>query len=151
MSTNARINRAFQARLRKFNINVAKATLTQAVNGTAQSVAIGVVTAGMIVLAVAFRLNQVFTGGGASAVTVTIGDTIGGVSRYGSAMDVFGGSVSTVYLKPTTPGAFAGPYAAGDTINAIFTPDGAHNLAALTQGSVDFDIVYTIPDAGLNN
>jgi hypothetical protein len=151
MSWNARVNRAYQSRLRKFNINVAKATLTQAGNGTPQSVPIGVVSAGMIVLAVAFRLNTIFIGGGATAVSVTIGDTVGGVSRFGSAMDVFGGATSTVYLKPTTPGAFAGPYAAGDTINAIFTPDGAHNLAALTQGSVDFDIIYTVPDAGLNN
>ncbi len=143
--------KAYRHRIRGFNINVGFAAFTNAVNASPQSIKIGDIPLGCIVLAVAFRLNTQFTGGGLSALTVTIGDTAGGVSRYGSAIDAFGGTVGTVYIAPTTPGLFAGPYTAADTINAIFTPDAGHHLTQATAGSIDFDIVYTIPDRDTRN
>lgn len=152
MGWNARLIRAYQGRVRKFSVTITEPMLTNAVNGSPQSIKIGDVPAGATVLAVSFRLTAQFTGGGASAVGMTIGDTQGGVSRLGAGINVFGGTVTPVlYGPPTTPGVLAGPYAASDTINAIFTPDGAHNLAALTTGSVDVEVVYTLGDAGINN
>lgn len=152
MSWSSRIERAYRGRVRKFNVTIAEAALTNAVNGSPQSIAIGAIPAGATILAVAFRLTAQFTGGGATTCVATIGTTAGGVSHLGSAINVLGGTVAPVlYSAPTTPGTVAGPFAAADTINAIFTPDAGHNLAALTTGSIDFEVTYTLGDAGINN
>ncbi len=140
--------KGFQSRVRKLTKTVVEADLTAATNALAQTVTIGLLPAGSTVLAVAFKLRTQFTGGSASAVGVTIGDTTGGVGRYGTAIDAFGGTAGTNFIKPTTPGLFAGSYAVDDTITAIFTPDAGHTLLALTAGAIDFEIVYAQADAG---
>ena len=140
---------AYNARVRKLAITIPRASLTNVTNGAAQSITLGTLPKGATVLATSFRLTAQFTGGGATAVGVTLGDTARGVNALGSAINAFGGTVAPVlYSPPTTPGTFAGPYAADDTAVAIFTPDGAHNLAALTAGSIDIEIVYAIADTG---
>jgi hypothetical protein len=149
MGWNARVERAYLARVRKLNRTILETDLTNAANGGAQTVPVGVLPAGAEILTVAFKLNTQFTGGGASAVTVTIGDAIS-ATRIGSAIDAFGGTAGGAYIKPTTVGPGVGPYPNGDTINAIFTPDGAHNLAALTAGSIEIDITFAVPDSNPN-
>ncbi len=141
-----REEKGYRSRVRKLTKTVVEADLTAAVAGTAQTVTIGSLPAGATVMAVAFKLRTQFTGGAASAVGVTIGDTTGGVGRYGTGIDAFGGTIGTNFIKPTTPGLFAGSYAVDDTITAIFTPDGAHTLLALTAGAIDFEILYALAD-----
>ncbi len=139
---------AYNGRVRKLVKTVVEADLTAAVNGTAQTVTIGGLPAGATVFAVAMKLRTQFTGGGATAVGVTIGDTTGGVGRYGTAIDAFGGTAGTNFIKPTTAGLFAGSYAVDDTITAIFTPDASHTLLALTAGAIDFEILFALADSG---
>jgi hypothetical protein len=140
--------RGYNSRVRKLTKTVTEADLTSAVNGTAQAITIGALPTGSTVLQVAFKLRTQFTGGGATSVGVTIGDTTGGVGRYGTGINAFGGTVGTVFINPTTPGLFAGSYAVDDTITAIFTPDGSHTLLALTAGAIDFEIVVALADVG---
>ncbi len=139
---------AYNGRVRKLVKTITEADLTAATNGLAQTITIGALPAGATVFAVAFKLRTQFTGGSASAVGVTIGDTTGGVGRYGTGIDAFGGTVGTNFIKPTTPGLFAGSYAVDDTITAIFTPDAGHTLLALTAGAIDFEILFALGDAG---
>ena len=146
----ARLTGAYNSRVRKLAKTVLRSQLTNAVNASPQSIPIGGLPPNATVLQVAFKLNAQFTGGGATTVTATIGDTAGGVSRYGSGINLLGGTVGTVFIPPTTPGNFAGANPAADTVNLTVTPDAGHNLAALTTGSVDVEILYTVGDPYAN-
>lgn len=141
-----RETKGYKSRVRKLTKTVTHADLTAAVNALAQSITVGLLPAGSAVLQVSFKLRTQFTGGGATAVGVTLGDTLGGVSRYGSGINAFGGAAGILFLNPTTPGTFSGSHAVDDTIVAIFTPDASHTLLGLTAGDIDFEIVYAQAD-----
>lgn len=143
MSWNFRLNKAYGARIKKLTATIGEAALTAATNGLAQTIALGAVPAGAVLVSVAVRLTAQFTGGGATAVGMTIGDTVS-ATHVATSFDVFGGTVTTSFVKPTA-GTVAGPYAA-DTLNLIFTPDAGHQLVNLTAGSIDVEVDYFVAD-----
>lgn len=83
--------------------------------------------------------NANFTGGGATSVTLSVGGT--GTTDVVNAADVFGGGTGNRHgtLGPNPNGNLG-----GQQLNAIFTPDGAHNLAALTTGTTTITVFYTV-------
>jgi hypothetical protein len=145
MSWNNRLNKAYNSRIKKLTATILKAALTAATNGLAQTIALGPVPAGAVLMSVAVRLNAQFTGGGATSVGMTIGDGVS-ATHIATNFDVLGGTVTTSFVKPTA-GTVAGPYVAADTINLIFTPDGAHQLVNLTTGSIDVEVDYFVADS----
>lgn len=134
--------KAYNARVRRFTKVIGEADLTNAVNGTAQTIDIGTLPIGAFVLHSAFKLTTQFTGGGLASVGMIIGDS-GDDDRIITTADVFGGATGN-YVGGTK-GVYAGPYAAATVLQAKFTPDGGHNLNQATAGSVTVDIVYCVP------
>jgi len=141
-----RTNRAFASRLRVFRKKVTHADLTNAVNGTAQAIAIGTLPAGAVVQARAVKLTTFFTGGGATTCTMAIGVS-GTAAKFMTALNVLDTTTTAVWLQGTAGSSPLGP-AGGDAIIATFTPDAGHTLDGLTAGEIDVEIYYSVPDAG---
>lgn len=112
---------------------ITQADLTDAVNGQAQAINVGdALPSNAVVIAQAVDLQEAFTGGSATSVGL---DVIGQRST-GKIVDNFDAKGSTLgEYSPLTGDHMQGHYG-GDQIQAVFTPDGSHNLAALTTGKV---------------
>jgi hypothetical protein len=127
--------------LQKRTVTVTDVTLTDAVAGEAQVVAIGAaLPANAIVLAHEVLVTTLFSGGSVSAVKLDIGGTV--AAAIVSQMDVFTGA-ATGSLSPRTGAHAQGKFSA-QQLNATFTPDGGHTLAALTAGSVTITVWFSV-------
>jgi hypothetical protein len=114
-------------------------------NGGAVSVNIGsLLPANARILSVALRLATPFTGGGATAVSLTVGSS-GDLAAIVSAANVLAaavnGQASTMALGKAP---FMDFVTAGAQLLATFTPDGSHTLLALTAGSITVDVLYSV-------
>jgi hypothetical protein len=126
-------------------ITITDADLTTATNGTAQTINVGTaLPTGAHVLNAELYLTTQFTGGSASAVTLSVGIS-GATTSLINAFDAFGSTASAYYLAGASTAARPrGNYSASQII-ATFTPDAGHTLAGLTAGSVTIDVLYAVP------
>ena len=113
-------------------------------NGAAVSVNIGAaLPANARILGVALRLATPFTGGSAVSVSCdigTAGDPIAIVSGANVLAAAVDGMASTMPAGKA-PNKF---FATAAQLLARFTPDGAHQLANLTAGSITVDVIYSV-------
>jgi hypothetical protein len=132
----------YAARIVKRTVTVGHADLTDAVNGSADTINIGAALgANSRILSVDAHTFTPFTGGGASAVTMKIGTT-GDDDAIVSSSDVFaaavdgGPSTFTKGIRPTK--TFV---SAAAQLIATFTPDGGAALLGLDAGSIIIDVL----------
>ena len=124
----------------KRTVAVTHADLTNAVNGSPQSIPLGVpLPANARVVGRTLRNITPFTGGGATVVSLDVGGTdpnaiIAGEDLLAGGTDAREGSAG---VNPTG-------YFDAQQLAATFTPDGAHNLAGLTAGAATIDVVYMV-------
>lgn len=112
---------------------ITSADLTDSTNGEAQKINVGEpLPSNAVVIAHAYDIQEAFTGGGATAVTLDIfGErSTGKIARDADVL----GSLLGEYTN-LTGNHMQGHYG-GDQLQASFTPDSGHNLAALTTGIV---------------
>src|SRR6187397_1242929 len=90
------------ARIRKFSKTIVEADLVNAVNGSAVDIAIGFLPPGAIVIGTApkMKLDTQFTGGGATAVGVTVG-TAAAPTLLATNFDAFGATASGLFVDMT--------------------------------------------------
>lgn len=132
---------ANDAVVQKRTVTVGEADLTNAVNGSPQAVNIGaVLPSGAVVLAHEVNVATLFSGGSASAVKLDVGGTTS--TAIVNQQDVFTGA-ATGALSPTTGAHGRGKFS-GEQLVATFTPDGAHNLAALTAGALTVSVWFIV-------
>lgn len=126
-------------------ITITDADLTTATNGTAQTVNIGgALPVGAQVLNTEVYLTTQFTGGSASAVTLSVGIS-GAATSLINAFDAFGSTVGAYYLAgASTATRPRGNYSEAQLL-ATFTPDAGHTVAGLTAGSVTIDVLFAVP------
>lgn len=123
-------------------VTVGHADLTDPDNGDAQAVAVGdPLPANAHVVGCAISSVTPFSGGGATACVLTVGgtDTDGVIND----LELITDAPTEAELNAARGLGFFGP-AGGQQINATFTPDGGHNLAGLTAGSVTITVYYTV-------
>ena len=127
------------AMVTKVSLTVGHADLTEASNGVAQSINIGsgVLPTNAYIVGRTLRSPTQFTGGGATAVALDIGGTDTDCIVDGE--DVLGGGTGA---RAGTSGVDPNGALGGQQLKATFTPDGSHNLADLTAGSITIDILY---------
>lgn len=137
---------AFNACPRALYKPITEVMLSNAVNGGSFDVALGFLPPGAVLASTGplVKLNAQFTGGGATAVGMTIG-TAAAPTLLMTSFDVFGATASGSYVNGS-PGAQRVVPAGGQAIVARFTPDGSHNLTALTAGSVEVMVPFSVPD-----
>jgi hypothetical protein len=142
-----RENVSFDARYQKRVKAITEAMLANAANGGVFDVPLFFLPPGAVLLkAPAVRLITQFTGGGATAVGVTIG-TAAAPTLVMANFDAFGAAASGLYVNGT-PGAQVEAPAGGQNLIARFTPDAGHNLTALTAGSLELAVFFSaVPDA----
>lgn len=126
-------------------VTVPRASLTSAVNGAAQSINLdAVLPANARIVGADARAYTPFTGGGATAVTLDIGTT-GDLDAIVAAANVLAAAVDG---GPSTMPRGIRPnktfVTAGAQLLATFTPDGGHNLAGLTAGSITIDVWFLV-------
>lgn len=139
----------YNGRVRKFYLRVAEVDLTNAVNGGTQDFILGKLPAGAVLLrAPTVKLTTQFTGGGASAVGVTVG-TSGAPTLVMTNFDVFGSAASGLAVDGTLGAQRVTP-AGGQDIIARFTPNGGASLLNLTAGVVELEVYYALPGQGPN-
>lgn len=127
--------------VQKRTVTIGEADLTDAVNGEAQAINIGaVLPAGAVVIGHEVNVATLFSGGGATAVKLDVGGTL--ATAIVNQQDVFTGA-ATGALSPRTGAHAQGKFSA-EQLKATFTPDGGHNLAALTAGALTIT-VYFLP------
>lgn len=143
-----RIVRAFNSRTRVLRRRIVEGDLTAAVNGTAQSIAIGTLPPGAVILGRATRVAAYFTGGGATSVGLTLG-VAGTLNGIMTTLNVFDTTALTINQQGTAGVNPSGLYS-GAQILATLTPDAGHTLLALTAGDLTVDIYYSVPDEGQN-
>lgn len=127
------------APLKSVTVTVLHSDLTEAVNGTLESVSIGAaLPAGAVVVAHEVDITTLFSGGAASAVTCDVGGT--DVDAIVNALDVFTGAATgklTGALGVHSRGLFS-----AEQLVVSFTPDGAHALLGLDAGELDVTVWY---------
>jgi len=140
MSLN-REKRAYAARILVLATTIGHADLTDTDNGDDQSIELGTLPEGAIVLGYDVEIVTPFSGGSVSTLALDIGeeDDPDSIAADISAMAAAG-------LKKGTAGARPDGAYGGKTLVANFDPDGGHNLAALTAGSLIVSIYYAKPD-----
>ena len=134
----------YAARIQKKTVQITHADLTEAVNGTAQSIAIGTaLPAGAMVLGTKVTVATLFSGGAASAVALDVGfGSAGNLETLIKDMDVFTGAATGV-RQGSLGTAPTGAYSAQELL-ATFTPDGGHSLLNLTAGDATIDVYYFV-------
>lgn len=142
-------NKAFDGRTRVLRKRILEADLTNAVNGSPQSVALRTegLPAGVTVLAHAINVATLFTGGGATSVGLTIGYA-GQLNALVSALELNNATPTGRWVQGTSGASPVGGELAGQQVLATFTPDASHNLAALTAGDLTIELYYSLPDLG---
>jgi len=133
------------------------AELTASSNGADQTISLNEkLPANAIVLATWINVETLFSGGGASAVTLDVGWSGGAADAEGwyKNQDVFTGAATGIRAIGTggalgnrVAGANCDVDAAVRTITLNFDPDGGHKLSELTAGSVSFNLIYVIEAA----
>lgn len=140
--------RAFNSRNRVLRRRILEGDLTSAVNNTPQSLVLGTLPPGAIVTGRSTKIATYFTGGGATAVGLTLG-IVGVLNSIMATLNVFDTTVLVVPQQGTAGASPIGLYD-GSQILATFSPDATHNLLALTAGDVTVDVYYMVPDLGAN-
>lgn len=129
----------------KRTVTVGHVDLTNAVNGTAQSINIGAtLPANARIAYVDVRALTPFTGGSASAVTLMVGSS-GDLDAIIASSDVFAAAVDggpSTLVRGIRPNKMF--VTIGAQLLATFTPDGGHTLDGLTAGSVIVDVWYFV-------
>lgn len=129
----------------KRTVTVGHADLTNAVNGTAQSINIGATLPANARIAYCDAHDFTpFTGGSASAVTLTVGSS-GDLDAIIASSDVFAAAVDggpSTLVRGIRPNKMF--VTIGAQLLATFTPDGGHTLDGLTAGSVIVDVWYFV-------
>jgi hypothetical protein len=141
----ALVNTSTTAALTKRTVTVTEAALVNAVNGSPVVVNIGAtLPANARIVSTEMSGLTPFTGGAATSVTVKVG-TAADDDALIAAADVLAAAVdggpATITRGVRPNKFFAG---AGAQLIATFTPDGAHNLTALTAGSVVIDVWFFV-------
>jgi hypothetical protein len=137
---------AYGARARKFSRQILEVELTNAVNGGAQDIVLGNLPEGAVLSpARNLKLNAQFTGGGATSVGLTIG-TAAAPALVAASFNIFGGAASGLFVA-MAQGAQRVVPVGGQTLIARITPDGAHNLAGLTAGSLVLEVYFALPES----
>ena len=133
------------ARIVKLRKRIVEADLVNGVNGGTFDVSLGYIPADAVLVAgpPKIKLTTQFTGGAAASVGVTVG-TAAAPTLLATSFDVFGGTANNLYVDMTAGAQRVVP-AGGQQVIARFTPDGAHNLTALTAGECTIDIYYAVP------
>lgn len=148
MSGTDRGNRAFKSRVKTLRKRVLEADLTQAGNGVAQSIAMSsdALPAGAVLIGRSVTIATLFTGGGATSVSLTVGYT----GQLGAVASIETNNTTATgrYLQGTAGVEPQGPMLGGLVPQLTFTPDGAHNLAALTAGDLTVELYFSVPDEG---
>jgi hypothetical protein len=145
-------------RIRKLTRVITFADLASGtVNGASVDIALGLQLAGLagqqqpthrllagavLLQAPAAKLNTQFTGGGATAVGVTIG-TAASPTVIATSFDVRGGAASGLFVSMAQGTWRVVP--ADSLIIARFTPDAGHALSLLTAGSVELSVYFAGP------
>lgn len=142
----ARLNGAFNARIRKFSKKVTHADLIDPDNGDHQDIALGTLPAGAVVLGRSVKINTYFTGGGATAVNVTIGTTGTPNAIMAGPLNIFDTTATGVPVQGTDGIGAQGAYG-NVALVARVDLDASHNLLALTAGDMDIEVYYNVPDA----
>lgn len=129
----------------KRTVTVGHADLTNAVNGTAQSINIGATLPANARIAYAdVRALTPFTGGSASAVTLTVGSS-GDLDAIVASSDVFAAAVDggpSTLVRGIRPNKMF--VTIGAQLLATFTPDGGAALLGLSAGSIVIDVWYFV-------
>jgi len=120
---------------------ITEADLVNAVNGGVADVPFAFLPPNALMCRTAVKLNAQFTGGGASAVGVTIG-TSASPALIMASFNVFGSAASGLFVAGAAGPQVESPSANGQSLIARFTPDAGHNLSALTAGSVELAIYF---------
>lgn len=136
-------------------VRVQHTDLTETANGTAQDITLFTIPAGSLVFNALSYVETQFTGGAVATCTEALGDS--DPDGLCKAHDVLGCG-DTTWVQEGENGTDKGAYlwdgtarthkfyATATDIKAQFTPDGAHNLAALTAGSLLAFVIYiTLP------
>ena len=126
--------------------------LTEAVNGTAETIAFDeAVPANAVIVARMITVTTEFSGSGASSVVADFGDNFD-PNGWFAAENVFTGSGTTKRNVPSTPGAYlvdnAGDILGARTPEITFTPDGAHALLGLDAGELTAFVIYALTPLG---
>ena len=110
--------------------------------GLTQTLTLKTLPKGSFVTGVRIKSATAFTGGGASACTVSVGSAAGNATTFSAAYDIFQ-AVADTALQMTS--MFKAATYAQDTLQAFFTSVGA-NLNALTAGVVYIDVEYYLTE-----
>jgi hypothetical protein len=126
-------------------VTITHADLTEATNNTAETENIGIaLPAGASVISAEVYLTTQFTGGSASAVTLSVG-IAGATTSLINVLDVLGSTAAAYYIVGGSAATRArGTYSSAQLI-ATFAPDASHNLNALTAGSATINVIYAVP------
>ncbi len=129
--------------LQKRTATITRASLTDAVSGEKQEIAIGAaMPAGAMIVGCQSTLNTVFAGGTISAINYDIGvaGSAGNEQRFTYHQNVFTGQTTGVKAYMTLAGVGV---ADGVQLVATFNPTG-DSLSHLTTGSVTIDVFYFV-------
>jgi hypothetical protein len=130
--------------LQKKTVTIGQADLTDAVNGEAETEAIGTaLPAGAIVVAAVITLTTAFSGGGAASVTVDVGWS-GSAEAVIKDFDALGSTAAGAKYTQGATSVHHPVTASAKSLIATFTPDGGANLAALTAGAMTIDVFYFV-------
>lgn len=131
---------SYASRLRVLSKTIGHAALTDADNGDDQSIELGDLPAGAVVLGHDVQIVTPFAGGSVSSLSLDIGEEADpdSIAANIDAMAAAGLYKGTAGARPT------GDYSS-KTLVANFDPDAGHALDALTAGSVVVKIYYAVP------
>jgi len=142
MHTLDRVNKSYNARIRKDRTTITHADLTDPDSGDHQDITLKVLPADAILLSVSFRINTYFTGGTASAVTAAIGVS-GDTDSVIAAHNIFDTTVEDVWHTGVAGVRPHGQHGGETLVARIDIVD--DDLVALTAGSLDVEVVYAVP------
>lgn len=127
----------------KVSLTIGHADLTDADNGDPQTIDFAeALPVNAMITAVKVTLATAFTGGSASAVVLDVGKT-SALNGLLDDRDLFTGAAALSYGPPAATASTLANYSA-TTLKATITPDGGHDLADLTAGSVTIDVYYRV-------
>jgi hypothetical protein len=133
-------------RIRKLQLQITHADLTNAVNGAADTINIGsALPANAWVLGRPdVLLTTQFTGGSATEVDLDIG-VAGAIKSLLGDLDVLASTASGAHYNiGDAAGTREGGYFGGSQLIATFTPDGSHDLADLDAGDLTITVLYVV-------
>ncbi len=133
-------------RVRKLQLQITHADLTNAVNGAADTINIGAaLPANAWVLGRPdVLLTTQFTGGSATEVDLDIG-IAGAIKSLLGDLDVLASTASGAHYNiGDAAGTREGGYFGGSQLIATFTPDGSHDLLDLDAGDLTITVLYVV-------